>query len=59
MILRNKMGAENYIIANMLKGTLEQLYRQIDATLPQKAIFIQFNEETGPGAVGKWGQLRQ
>ena len=52
MILRNKMGAENYIIANMLKGTLEQLYRQIDATLPQKAIFIQFNEETGPE---QWG----
>lgn len=52
MILRNRMGAENYIIANMLKGTLEQLYRQIDATLPQKAIFIQFNEETGPE---QWG----
>lgn len=52
MILRNKMGAENYLIANMLKGTLEQLYRQIDATLPQKVIFIQFNEETGPE---QWG----
>lgn len=52
MILRNKMGAENYIIANMLKGTLEQLYWQIDATMPQKAIFIQFNEETGSE---QWG----
>lgn len=52
MVLRNMMGAENYIIANMLKGTLEQLYRQINATVPQKVIFIQFNEETGSS---EWG----
>ena len=52
VILRNMMGAENYIIANMLKGNLDQLFRQIDQTLPQKVIFIQFNEETGPA---EWG----
>lgn len=47
MLLRNMMGAENYIIANIYKGDLPQLFHQITATLPQKSIFIQFGEETG------------
>lgn len=45
MILRKMLGAENYIIGNIYKGDLAQLYRQIDATIPQKTIYIQFGEE--------------
>ena len=43
--LRNRMGASSYIIANILQGTIEQVYLQIDQ-LDQNIIYIQFGEET-------------
>ncbi len=52
VVLSKMMDAKNYIIANMLKGDLEQLFRQIRAIPEQKTLYIQMCEETGPA---EWG----
>lgn len=45
--MRKMMGANSYIIANILKGTIQGVLTQIDCC-DQEIIYIQFGEEIGP-----------
>jgi hypothetical protein len=44
--MRKQMGANSYIIANILKGTIQGVLTQIDCC-DQQIVYIQFGEEIG------------